>query len=216
MFNSPITITGRIAEDPAYYMNKDKTDGVLRLRIASSRSFLKDQQWKNVDQLYITVEAWGRLGVNAHQTLLKGTAVIIQGMLYTNSWKAPAPAGETGEQPGENNEVSRQEIRLRASSIGVDMNYYKVGFKDARPILESNLHQIEIPGGNGEFYPDLSKRAPAAKTPDTPDTASQDSPDPSTGPEQSGGGNQESGEAGQDGRELVGVTAQAGETDPPF
>ena len=226
MFNSPITITGRIVEDPTYYVNKDNTDGVLRLRIASSRSFLKEQEWKNLDQLYITVEAWGRLGINAHQALLKGTAVIIHGTLYTNSWKVPAPEGESPDK-----ESSRQEIRLRASSIGVDMNYYKVGFKDARPLLESNLHGVEIPGGDGETYPDVSRRTqverkdPAAETtPEpAPDATSETSnpaaasapgsitaqtsvPDSETKQEQTG----------KPHRELVGATARAGNTNPPF
>lgn len=213
MFNSPITITGRIVEDPTYYLNKDKTDGVLRLRIASSRSFLKEQEWKNVDQLYLTVEAWGRLGINAHQALVKGTAVIIQGILYTNSWKVPAPEIESPDK-----EESRHEIRLRASSIGVDMNYYKVGFKDARPQVESNLHNIEIPGGNGDFYPDLNRRTPVERPPAEESTQNTSEPTSTPAvektPEKTPDKQQNPAEKPD--RELVGATARAGNTRPPF
>lgn len=167
MYNSPITITGRIVEDPVYHTNKDKTDGVLRLRVASSRSYKKGDEWTNIDQLYINVEAWGRLAINAHQALLKGTAIIVHGMLYTNEWEI-----QSAKESPDGKAVTRQEIRLRATSLGVDMSFYKVGYKDARPQLESNLEEVELAETNDNIYPDLKKRGqtdqePAAETPDT-------------------------------------------------
>lgn len=158
MYNTPITITGRIITDPVYHTNAEKTDGVLRIRIASSRSYRKGTDWQNIDQLYINVEAWGRLGVNAHQALVRGTAVIVQGMLYTNQWETP-PSGADPEAKA----VKNQEIRIRAMSIGVDMNYYKVGYRDARPPLESNLDEVELPTSNDADYPDPNRRGQTEK-----------------------------------------------------
>lgn len=152
MNNSPVTIVGRLVEKPVYHVTRDNSNGVLRFRIAASRSFLKGESWQNFDQLYLNVEAWGRLGVNAHRSLEHGTAVIIQGMLYTNQWEIKVPEGTDPAQG------RRQEVRLRASSIGVDMNYYRVGFKDARPPQEVNPDSVDIPEADPENYPDLGAR----------------------------------------------------------
>lgn len=152
MNNSPITIVGRLVEQPDYHFTKDASNGVLRFRVAASRSFLKGESWQNFDQLYLNVEAWGRLGVNAHRSLKHGTAVIIQGMLYTNNWEAKIPEGVDPAL------ARRQEVRLRASSIGVDMNYYRVGFKDARPQVEVNPDGVDIPAAESASYPDLNPR----------------------------------------------------------
>ncbi len=148
MYNSPITITGRIVDAPAYHNVKGNTDGVLRIRVASSRSYYKDGKWNNVDKLFINVEAWGKLGVNAHKALLKGTAIIVQGLLYTNEWEF-----QSAQENPEGKAVNRQEVRLRATSIGVDMNYYKVGYKDARPPLESNLDEVDYIENTDNTYP---------------------------------------------------------------
>lgn len=144
MINSPITIVGRICSDPVYIGTKDNSDGVLKIRIASSRSYRQDEKWHNTDQLYINVEAWGRLAVNAHQSLTVGVSVIVHGMLYTNQWEA---VEANSDKP-----IKRQEVRLRALSIGIDLNSYLVGFVDARPRLENVPHGVVMPENRSASY----------------------------------------------------------------
>lgn len=201
MYNSPVTITGRIVDDPAYHLTPDKKDGVMRIRVASSRSYLKDGEWKNSDILYVNVEAWGRLGVNAHQALLKGTAVIIQGILYTNTWVI-----QEGKDTPDGKDVIRQDNRLRATSIGVDMSFYKVGYKDARPQLESNLNEVVLADGTDAHYPSFEVRTRSARetapteTTQEQERENQEHPDHDSDRE----------------RELVGATAGADQEEAPF
>lgn len=201
MYNSPVTITGRIVDDPAYHLTPDKKDGVMRIRVASSRSYLKDGEWKNSDILYVNVEAWGRLGVNAHQALLKGTAVIIQGILYTNTWVI-----QEGKDTPDGKDVIRQDNRLRATSIGVDMSFYKVGYKDARPQLESNLNEVVLADGTDAHYPSFEVRTRTARetapteTTQEQERENQEHPDHDSDRE----------------RELVGATAGADQEEAPF
>lgn len=150
MINSPITIVGRVCSDPLYIGKKDNSDGVLKLRIASSRSYRQGEKWHNTDQLYINVEAWGRLGINAHQSLTTGVSVIIQGMLYTNEWAVTE---------GDSDKLNkRQEVRMRALSIGIDLNTYRVGFVDARPRLENVPDGVTIPEDTSSHYPNPEAR----------------------------------------------------------
>lgn len=58
MINTPVTIAGRIVSDSVYIGRKDNLDGVLRIRVASSRSYKQGEKWHNVDKVFINVEAW--------------------------------------------------------------------------------------------------------------------------------------------------------------
>ncbi|BAC19160.1 single-stranded DNA-binding protein [Corynebacterium efficiens] len=217
MFNSPVTITGRIVDDPAYHLTPDKKDGVMRIRVASSRSYLKDGEWKNSDVLYVNVEAWGRLGVNAHQALLKGTAVIIQGILYTNRWVI-----QEGKDTPDGKDVIRQDNRLRATSIGVDMSFYKVGYKDARPQLASNLNEVELADGTDAHYPSFEVRTRTARDAAPAETTQEQENQEQDRREQPGDQHPEQHPEQQPDHEsdreheLVGATAGADQEEAPF
>ncbi len=202
MFNSPITLTGRIVSDPEFHPANGH--GALRIRLASSRSYQKDGSWKVADQLYINVEAWGKLAVNAHQSLLRGTAVIVQGMLYTNEWELPvapdAPAGTKTEK--------RQEVRIRASSIGVDMNHYLVGFREVREPLVSSPAGVAAPENDTENYPDVGKRGQSVVEPAATSVEADAGLDGESEPS-------EDTESDAD-TELVGASAGGEEKGPPF
>ncbi|ANE04686.1 single-stranded DNA-binding protein [Corynebacterium crudilactis] len=152
MINTPVTITGRIVSDSVYIDRKDKLDGVLRIRVASSRSYKQGDKWHNVDKVFINVEAWGQLGINSHISLKPGVAVMVQGFLYTNEWEVSS-ADPNAEKP-----EKRQEIRMRATSIGIDMNNYVVGFKESKPSAYNNPEGVEIPADNTEDYPNVSAK----------------------------------------------------------
>lgn len=115
-----ITITGNIITDPTLREFDDKV--VCRLRVAASRA-VRDEKgdWKNYDQLYISVECWGELARNCKLSLSHSLPVIVTGILVTHEWT-----------DAEGKEQSR--IVLKASHIGVDLGKYVV-----RPLRASVL-----------------------------------------------------------------------------
>lgn len=152
MINSPVTIAGRIVSDSVYIGRKDNLDGVLRIRVASSRSYKQGEKWHNVDKVFINVEAWGKLGINSHISLKPGVSVIVQGFLYTNEWEVESA------DPNVKKLEKRQEIRMRATSIGIDMNHYIVGFKESKPNASNNPEGVEMPDANFEDYPEVDQK----------------------------------------------------------
>ncbi|GAV97963.1 single-stranded DNA-binding protein [Corynebacterium glutamicum] len=152
MINTPVTIAGRIVSDSVYIGRKDNLDGVLRIRVASSRSYKQGEKWHNVDKVFINVEAWGKLGINSHISLKPGVSVIVQGFLYTNEWEVESA------DPNVKKLEKRQEIRMRATSIGIDMNHYIVGFKESKPNASNSPEGVEMPDANLEDYPDVDQK----------------------------------------------------------
>lgn len=152
MINTPVTIAGRIVSDSVYIGRKDNLDGVLRIRVASSRSYKQGEKWHNVDKVFINVEAWGKLGINSHISLKPGVSVIVQGFLYTNEWEVESA------DPNVKKLEKRQEIRMRATSIGIDMNHYIVGFKESKPNASNSPEGVEMPDSNFEDYPDVDQK----------------------------------------------------------
>ncbi|AJE68102.1 single-stranded DNA-binding protein [Corynebacterium glutamicum] len=152
MINSPVTIAGRIVSDSVYIGRKDNLDGVLRIRVASSRSYKQGEKWHNVDKVFINVEAWGKLGINSHISLKPGVSVIVQGFLYTNEWEVQSA------DPNAKKLEKRQEIRMRATSIGIDLNHYIVGFKESKPNASNNPEGVEMPDANFEDYPEVDQK----------------------------------------------------------
>ena len=152
MINTPVTIAGRIVSDSVYIGRKDNLDGVLKIRVASSRSYKQGEKWHNVDKVFINVEAWGKLGINSHISLKPGVSVIVQGFLYTNEWEVESA------NPNAKKLEKRQEIRMRATSIGIDMNHYIVGFKESKPNASNSPDGVEMPDANFEDYPDVDQK----------------------------------------------------------
>ncbi|BAU96793.1 single-stranded DNA-binding protein [Corynebacterium suranareeae] len=168
MINTPVTIAGRIVSDSVYVDRKDKLDGVLRIRVASSRSYRQGDKWHNVDKVFINVEAWGRLGINSHISLKPGVAVIVQGFLYTNEWEVQS------SDPNSDKVEKRQEIRMRATSIGIDMNHYIVGFQETRPNVQNVPEGVEIPNADFEHYPNVDAKLKAkAETAEVTESSSE-------------------------------------------
>lgn len=155
MINTPVTITGRIVSDSVYVERKDNMDGVLKIRVATSRSYKQGEKWHNADKLFINVEAWGRLGINSHISLKPGVSVIVQGFLYTNQWEVPSTDPNT-EKP-----ERRQEIRMRATSIGIDLNNYIVGFQEVKPNSSNTPEGVPMPNTSTDNYPDPDAKGSA-------------------------------------------------------
>lgn len=137
MSSHPITVHGNLVEQP--HLSKFAGDAYkISFRLASSRRYFDTEnsenpngEWRQIDTLFLSVEAWGTLAHNARRSLFKGAPVIVTGSLVTEEWSNP-----------DNSRSSR--VVLKASRIGFDLNKYIVGSRKAS--LETNPEGVDIPG----------------------------------------------------------------------
>lgn len=110
MFETPITVVGRLVSDP-----KRRTVGeqdVVKFRMASNtRRRTDDGNWEPGDSLFVNVDCWGRLVTGVAASLKKGDAVIVVGNVHTS---------EYDDREG----VRRSSLELRATAVGPDLARY--------------------------------------------------------------------------------------------
>jgi single-strand DNA-binding protein len=110
MFETPLTVIGRIVTDPQRRRVGDQE--VMRFRVASnSRRRTGDGTWEPGNSLFITVNCWGKLATGVGGSLAKGDAVIVVGQVYTSEYE---------DREG----VRRSSMELRASAVGPDLSRY--------------------------------------------------------------------------------------------
>lgn len=138
-----ITITGNVISDPVIRTVGENT--LFRMRVASSRNIREGEDWKNVDQLYISVECWGKLALNCKASLFRGLPVIVTGTLITHEW-----------EDEKKNKQSR--IVLRANHVGIDLIRHQVKpmvvQEIAPPAPLKNDAPQQAPEGDSEADPD--------------------------------------------------------------
>jgi len=134
MFETPLTVVGRIITDPRRRRVADQE--VISFRVASnSRRRDADGNWEPGNTLYITVNCWGKLVTGVGAALGKGTAVIAVGHVYTSEYE---------DRDG----VRRSSLEMRATSVGPDLSKSIVRIldsisanKDAEPVPTPDEHQ---------------------------------------------------------------------------
>jgi len=131
MFETPLTVVGRIVTDPRRRRVADQE--VISFRLASnSRRRDADGNWEPGNSLYITVNCWGKLVTGVGAALGKGAAVIAVGQVYTSEYE---------DRDG----VRRSSLEMRATSVGPDLSRSIVRIldnvstasKDAEPVPTS-------------------------------------------------------------------------------
>ena len=107
MFETPITVVGRIVTDPRRRVVADQE--VISFRVASnSRRRTTDGTWEPGNSLFITVNCWGRLVTGVGAGLYKGAAVIAVGTVHTSEYE---------DRDG----VKRSSLEMRATAVGPDL-----------------------------------------------------------------------------------------------
>ena len=107
MFETPMTVVGRIITDPRRRVVGDQE--VISFRVASnSRRRTTEGTWEPGNSLYITVNCWGRLVTGVGAGLYKGAAVIAVGTVHTSEYE-------------DGNGVKRSSLEMRASAVGPDL-----------------------------------------------------------------------------------------------
>jgi single-strand DNA-binding protein len=110
MFETPLTVIGRIVTDPKRRRVGDQE--VMKFRVASNaRRRTGDGSWEAGNSLFITVNCWGKLATGVGGSLAKGDAVIVVGQVYTSEYE---------DREG----VRRSSVELRANAVGPDLSRY--------------------------------------------------------------------------------------------
>ncbi|BBZ32687.1 single-stranded DNA-binding protein [Mycolicibacterium confluentis] len=115
MFETPITVIGRIVTDPTRRHVGDQD--VVKFRLASNaRRRTADGTWEPGNSLYLAVNCWGKLATGVAGSLAKGDAVICVGSVHT---------AEYDDKEGNR----RSSLEMRATSVGPDLSRYLVELK---------------------------------------------------------------------------------------
>ena len=107
MFETPMTVVGRIVTEPRRRAVAGQE--LISFRVASnSRRRTGEGTWEPGNSLFITVNCWGRLVTGVGAGLYKGAAVIAVGTVHTSEYE---------DRDG----VKRSTLELRATAVGPDL-----------------------------------------------------------------------------------------------
>ena len=136
MFETPITVVGRIITDPRRRVVGEQE--VISFRVASnSRRRTAEGGWEPGNTLYITVNCWGKLVTGVGAALYKGAPVIAVGTVHTSEYE---------DREG----AKRSSVELRASAVGPDLSRAIVRIEQpARPQGEESQAAGSTTGGDG-------------------------------------------------------------------
>jgi single-strand DNA-binding protein len=157
MFETPLTVIGRIVTDPQRRRVGDQE--VMKFRVASNaRRRTGDGSWEAGNSLFITVNCWGKLATGVGGSLAKGDAVIVVGQVYTS---------EYDDREG----IRRSSVELRATAVGPDLSRYIAKIeKHGQPGISAGPAVTEATGTSDEAdAADLAEDDPAGDTETDPD-----------------------------------------------
>ncbi|SDR74937.1 single-stranded DNA-binding protein [Corynebacterium timonense] len=128
MTQMPITICGNLTTDPEFRRFDNSGAQLCKLRVATSRRYPTGETddknkpiWQDTDNLYIDVECWGQLAVNAKASLCKGFPVVVTGYLVTDVWDREV-ADPTGEASG----GTRYHYKIKAGKVAFELSNFQV------------------------------------------------------------------------------------------
>jgi len=153
MFETPMTVVGRIITDPRRRVVADQE--VISFRVASnSRRRTTDGTWEPGNSLFITVNCWGRLVTGVGAGLYKGAAVIAVGTVHTSEYE---------DRDG----VKRSSLEMRATAVGPDLarviaRIEQAGQSQNSPVADATGDDtVEAEGGEQADSEELVLGAPA-------------------------------------------------------
>lgn len=138
-------LSGNIVTAPR---RSDHSNELVTFRMASTQTYWKDGAWHDRDTVYIDVQCWNTLGVNVLNSVMKGMPVFVRGELTYFEYEP-----EDGPRDRNNQPVKFRLYRVRASTVGMDLNWAQVrkwvrqsGDKDA---IATPASQGDAPAGSG-------------------------------------------------------------------
>lgn len=134
MFETPITVVGRLVSDPT--RRKVGEQDVAKFRLASSaRRRTGEGTWEPGESLFLNVNCWGRLVTGVVASLQKGDAVIVVGNVHTS---------EYDDRDGNR----RSSLELRAHAVGPDLSRYIVNLKRVENLRDG---EVRAPDAQAEI-----------------------------------------------------------------
>lgn len=99
----------------------DRNTRLVTFRMASTQTWWDGTRWNEKDTVYIDVQCWRNLAQNVLTSVVKGMPVIVSGELTLFEY-----VPEEGPVDRNNQPVKQRLYRLRADSVGTDMNWAQV------------------------------------------------------------------------------------------
>jgi single-strand DNA-binding protein len=86
--STQVTLTGRLTADPELAYTK-QGKAFARFTVVTAKRFKNDQsgEWEDRDTSFWRCVVFGQVAENVTESLLKGTAVIVQGTARQNNWE---------------------------------------------------------------------------------------------------------------------------------
>lgn len=119
-----VTVCGNLTAAPYFKWFPASGNSVCKMRIASSRRRRTGEQdnqgrdiWEDTDQLYIDVECWNQLAINARTSLFRGAPVMVSGRLVTETWVETNDAGE---------KLNRYRTVLKADKVAFELGMHQI------------------------------------------------------------------------------------------
>ncbi len=81
-----VRVAGNLTKDPVFNITKNGSS-VINFHIAVNRSFRKSNNEKKEDVCFVGVVAWNQLAESCRSFLHKGDAVLIDGVLQSNTFR---------------------------------------------------------------------------------------------------------------------------------
>lgn len=145
MFETPLTVTGRIVTDPVRRRVGDQE--LVKFRLASNaRRRTSEGTWEPGNSLYLTVNCWGKLATGVIGSLAKGDAVIVVGHVYTSEYE---------DREG----VKRSSAELRATAVGPDLSRYLAHLEKINQNGQPATAGGDTPAGSSESSGDAASAA---------------------------------------------------------
>jgi len=136
MFETPMTVVGRIITDPRRRVVADQE--VISFRVASnSRRRTGEGTWEPGNSLFITVNCWGKLVTGVGAGLYKGAAVIAVGTVHTSEYE---------DREG----AKRSSLEMRATAVGPDLARVIARIEQPGPSQNSPVADASGDAADGE------------------------------------------------------------------
>lgn len=125
-----ITVTGHVGSEPRYFEGEGNTPNYVSFRMASTRSYFNraKNSWVESETTWFTVKAWRSLARNINESIAKGDAVIVSGLLATQKWN-----GQDG--------AIREALIIDATAVGPNLARGTAKFRPVRGTLAETQSQ---------------------------------------------------------------------------
>lgn len=144
---STVTVAGYVGSEPRFFAGESDAPDYVSFRLATTRSYYNrtKNQWVDSETTWFTVKAWRSLAKNINESLTKGDAVIVHGVLDTQKWQ------QTDGAP-------RETLVIDASSVGPNLARGTAKFRPAKnnqvsaePQRAENSHPFDNAAGSRDF-----------------------------------------------------------------